>query len=318
MPQDDSPLQVIVYCGGNGAGKTSLATAVQEQSLTLLDGQIKPSGQFVNADQIAKGLTHIPAGNERDRAAQQEALRQRESLIAKRESFSFESVFSHPSRACELQSLKDANYSVYITFITTKDPQINVDRVKSRVETQTTTGHPVHPETVVTRYHRSLTLLPKAVEIADGSFVFDNSYDKEQPTLQVVVDNGQITLNEKLEPWVQTKLLDPLQIRQVEREAFEKELTKKNMPIEYADELKGQYSGTVISQSNHYFALRNDEGKISLHDKLMLTAMKEQSFTKGSRYEVTYEARGEPKAVELDRAPKISEVPKARNKDLER
>ena len=48
-------------------------------------------------------------------------------------SFSFESVFSHVSKIHEIENAKKANFKIYLYFVTTLNPLINMQRVKNRV-----------------------------------------------------------------------------------------------------------------------------------------------------------------------------------------
>lgn len=91
-------------------------------------------------------------------------------------SFTFETVMSHESKVDFLKLAKEKGYRTYLYFIATKDPQINIARVASRVKRG---GHDVPEDKIVSRYHRAIKLLPKALKIVDRGFVFDNSSDKE-------------------------------------------------------------------------------------------------------------------------------------------
>lgn len=57
-------------------------------------------------------------------------------------------------------------------FVATEDPEINISRVQHRVRTG---GHPVPTDKIVSRYHRSLALLPEALAHTSRAYVFDNS-----------------------------------------------------------------------------------------------------------------------------------------------
>ncbi|MCB9224154.1 MAG: AAA family ATPase [Crocinitomicaceae bacterium] len=96
----------------------------------------------------------------------------RESLLSKGRSFSFETVFSHESKLEIMKKAKELGYRVYFYFLTTDDPEINVDRVNLRVALK---GHPVPEDKIVKRYYRSLDLMYDAVRISTRSYLFDNS-----------------------------------------------------------------------------------------------------------------------------------------------
>ena len=96
----------------------------------------------------------------------------RETLLIQGESFAFETVFSHPSKKEFMERAIALGYRVYLYFISTKDPSINVNRVALRVAKN---GHPVAEEKIVSRYFRSLDLLYDAVKTSHRSYLFDNS-----------------------------------------------------------------------------------------------------------------------------------------------
>lgn len=86
--------------------------------------------------------------------------------------FTFESVLSHPSKLDLLQTAKSKGYRIYLYFISTESPDINVNRVKIRVSQQ---GHPVSEEAIRSRYTKSLKLLYQAIKLSDRAYLFDNS-----------------------------------------------------------------------------------------------------------------------------------------------
>ena len=267
------PLFAVVYCGPNGSGKTGMMQIVEREGLHVFGAHLVPPSQFVNPDLIRKEIQMFASDDERDRAAQADAAQRRKALREQRSTFAFETVMSHPSKLAELQMLKNANYSVYLTFITTKDADINVQRVKQRVLTKTTTGHNVPEDRVRTRYERSLGLLPKAVEIADASYIWDNSYDNVPPTLQVSVEGSDIRLADPLEPWVEQRLLVPLRERQEELDEFENAFGQDGIEVHFPDELAGEYEGRIANLSKHFVALSHADKTVTLHDRSILDAM---------------------------------------------
>lgn len=63
-------------------------------------------------------------------------------------------------------------YRTYLYFIATEDPEINIARVKSRVQLG---GHDVPVDKIVSRYARSLDLLLPAIRQSNRAYLFDNS-----------------------------------------------------------------------------------------------------------------------------------------------
>lgn len=96
----------------------------------------------------------------------------RQKLLAKRESFSFETVMSSPDKVVLLKKAQSLGYRTYLYYIATDDPTINVARVKARVNMG---GHDVPEDKIVSRYTRSLDLLLDAIRHTNRAYLFDNS-----------------------------------------------------------------------------------------------------------------------------------------------
>ena len=88
------------------------------------------------------------------------------------ESFSQETVFSHPSKVAALKRASEAGYRTYLYFIATGNPKINACRVANR---RAQGGHDVPTDKIVARYSRSIAQLKAAVPYLSRAYVFDNS-----------------------------------------------------------------------------------------------------------------------------------------------
>lgn len=110
-----------------------------------------------------------------ERIAQIIADYQRIKLLHSEQKFSFETVFSHEGKVALIEKAKAAGYKVYLYFVATEDPEINVYRVKQvRVKQN---GHDVPEDKIRSRYYRSLELLHRAAQHCYQVFFFDNSKD---------------------------------------------------------------------------------------------------------------------------------------------
>jgi len=58
----------------------------------------------------------------------------RERLLAERKKISFETVFSHQGKLDYMKKAKAAGYKIYLYFVATESPEINVMRVANRVK----------------------------------------------------------------------------------------------------------------------------------------------------------------------------------------
>ena len=98
----------------------------------------------------------------------------RRKLLEKRVSFTFETVMSSADKIELLKAAKQLGYRTYLYYIATDDYDINIARVKQRVEAG---GHNVPENKIIDRYTRSLNNLSKAIKQSDRAYLFDNSGD---------------------------------------------------------------------------------------------------------------------------------------------
>lgn len=287
---------VVVFAGPNGSGKTSLIDEVKKTGLAALGGIFPIPTYFINPDQVAKDLTgNFSSQEEHDRAAHNASISMRQTAIEHRQTFAFETVMSHTSRINEIINLKKQGYHVLLVFITTDDPEKNVLRVINRYQSQTTTAHFVNPDKVRERYHRTLALLPKAVEIADAAFVYDNSIDYEKASLQALIDPKTFSVNEDARPWVNEKLVKRLQSREEQLYAIAFEEDDPLSPYD-ADVINGDYVGPVLKITDDFIVQEEQSGRRILHDRLMLdtSAASENIYRINEQLRITYTAESAP------------------------
>lgn len=276
----NTDLHVMIFAGPNGSGKTSLIDEIRATGLATVKRVYPVPTAFINPDQVAKDLKgDFPTQDARDEAAQRAAMRIRSEAMASKEPFAFETVMSHPSRINEMMQLKNQGYQLLFTFITTDDPETNVARVKFRYETGSTTGHYVPPEKVRERYHRTLALLPKAVEIADAVYIYDNSADFHKPRLQAVIEgDAKFSVAGDAKEWVYARLIHPLQQRERELEQLIVALENAGHQVDETNELAGEYTGPVLFRKQYFVAqLDQATSHAVVHDRLILDTFKELS-----------------------------------------
>lgn len=146
----------------------ALASGLINDDFTLLD--FKSSFSF-SANTITLKVT---SANER--LAQIIADFLRKKYLLERKKFSFETVFSHPSKLDIMREAVAKGYKVYLYFVSTESPEINKFRVQAR---RAKNGHDVPVDKIVSRYFRSLDLLFDACQISYQVFFFDNSVEGE-------------------------------------------------------------------------------------------------------------------------------------------
>lgn len=160
----------------------------QAKQLTFADGKLSFIGVAVNS-YFASVLTDFI----------------RHKLLASKVSFTFETVMSSQDKVDFLKKAHKCGFRTYLYYVATKDPEINVSRVANRVLAG---GHAVPQDKIISRYYRSLELLPDAVFYSDRAYIFDNS--NLDRLLVAEVTNGQDLemKTERMPDWFKTALWD--------------------------------------------------------------------------------------------------------------
>jgi predicted ABC-type ATPase len=244
-----SPPIFLMFAGPNGSGKSTITQAFRDRGLF-------PSN-YVNADEIAKTL--LGSSEEIGYQAAQMAEVQRQELMRRRQSLAFETVMSHPSKLALLEQASLLGYQVILVFVGTNNPQINVERVALRVQQG---GHDVPTDKVIARYHRTLQLLPKAVELANTAYIFDNTQTAEL-ILQMV--DGLQDIRQPVPRWIETGLILPCAERVSARQALKSFADDLNLELEFASLVKASYVGKIV-MLDRYYGLQLVDGKSIVHD----------------------------------------------------
>ena len=188
-PLDQRPV-IVALAGPNGAGKT-----------TFYHAHLQPAAlRFVNTDVLARelGLDPYASANVADRL--------RRELVAQRESFVFETVFSDPvgDKRIFLKEAAGAGYTVVLCFIGISGPHVSETRVAMRVSQG---GHDVPPEKLTARYPRTLANLRTAIRELPHVWIFDND-DLRTPFRKVAVfqEGRRVVLSKPVPKWLQPLL----------------------------------------------------------------------------------------------------------------
>jgi predicted ABC-type ATPase len=159
---DDKKLYIVAGC--NGAGKTTA-------SFTILP-EILDCKEFVNADEIAKGLSPFQPEKVSFEAGRIMLGRINE-LLSENETFAFETTLSTKSYKNKILEAKEKGYRVTLLFFWLQDIELAKVRVKIRVSEG---GHNIEPEVIERRYIRGIeNLFDIYLPIVDGALLFDNS-----------------------------------------------------------------------------------------------------------------------------------------------
>lgn len=159
---------LIIFAGANGSGKTTVARYL------LPKRGIK---EFVNADEIARGLSPLNPSRQAI-AAGKLVLKRTQELIAHRISFAIETTLSGKHIKPIILKAQRAGYTVELHYIFCADININLKRIKNRVKQG---GHNVPAKDVRRRYWRSLKnwLMPYK-DICDKMHIYDTTSGENQ------------------------------------------------------------------------------------------------------------------------------------------
>lgn len=124
-------------------------------------------------------------------------------LKKQKKTFSFETVMSHPSKVDELSNAAENGYKVYLYFVCTDDPLVNVQRVENRVEKG---GHPVNDDKISSRYYKALENLMGAIKVSYRAYLFDNS-GSSMTLIAEIYSNKLIVHSSKIPNWVENYVL---------------------------------------------------------------------------------------------------------------
>ena len=252
--KQDKPL-LVMFAGPNGSGKSSVTPFFQSQPGFPQN--------YINPDEIALTLEGDTMSNAYQASAI--AAQQRLEFISQGQSFAFETVMSHPSKLAILETAKQAGFETQVVFVSTGSSLQNVDRVRQRVADG---GHDVPEQKIVSRYNRSMSLLPRAVEIADKTYIVDNS--GSSPQIGAVLSQGQVM--EKFETEIQwiEKTITTLDRRQIEILAIE----RSNSDYLLAGLNGGQYTGRIESVGEHFLVQQIEDGSAVIHENSILNLEK--------------------------------------------
>lgn len=156
--------KLYIIAGCNGAGKTTASYTVLPEMLSCKE--------FVNADEIAKGLSPFNPASVKIEAGRIMVGRVRE-LLEDGVDFALETTLSTRSYVSLIKRAKAKGYYVTLVFFWLNDPQLAVNRVELRAAGG---GHSISEQVVRRRYSRGLhNLFNLYLELADYWIIVDNS-----------------------------------------------------------------------------------------------------------------------------------------------
>lgn len=155
---------LYIISGCNGAGKTTASFTILPEMLNCKE--------FVNADEIAKGLSPFQPESVSFQAGRI-MLERIEELINSGVDFAFETTLTTLSYINTIKLAREKGYSISLLFFWLNDVDLAIERVKIRVSEG---GHNIPEETIRRRYFRGTNnLINKFIELSDFWIVIDNS-----------------------------------------------------------------------------------------------------------------------------------------------
>ena len=161
--------QLYIIAGCNGAGKTTA-------SFTILP-EVLDCKEFINADEIAKGLSPFQPENVAMQAGRI-MLARMDELLQKGETFAFETTLATKSYKQKIEWAQANGYEVTLLFFWLDSPNMAKKRVAQRVAEG---GHSIPSETIERRYHNGITnLFAIYINMVDICYIFDNSEGRKE------------------------------------------------------------------------------------------------------------------------------------------
>ncbi len=158
-----------IIAGPNGAGKTTLSKTVLKDVFNCQN--------FVNADEIAKGLSPLQAGKF-DIWAGRIMLEQIGNYIASDQSFCVETTLSSKIYLGKIKILKQLGYNISLFFIYLPSVKLAIKRVRQRVSNG---GHNVAKDVIKRRYNRGLAnLVNDYFDHIDNLHIYSNIENLEK------------------------------------------------------------------------------------------------------------------------------------------
>jgi len=179
--------KLYIIAGCNGAGKTTA-------SFTILP-EILGCKEFINADEIAKGLSPFQPESVAMQAGRI-MLARMDELLQKGEIFAFETTLATKSYKQKIEWAQANGYEVTLLFFWLDSPNIAKERVAQRVAEG---GHNIPLETIERRYYNGIAnLFAIYIDMVDICYIFDNSEGERTPIAKKYKGGKEIIYNTDL------------------------------------------------------------------------------------------------------------------------
>ena len=173
---------LIVVCGPNGSGKTSITRKILKHE--WLD-----SATYINPDDIANNICGDWNSPDAINKAAKYAAELRYNLLDERKSIIFETVLSSSEKIDFIYKARESGYFIRIFFVCTDSPTINASRIARRVIQG---GHDVPIPKIISRYSKSIVNCAFISKFVDRLYVYDNSRENKEPLLLFRSRTGEL------------------------------------------------------------------------------------------------------------------------------
>jgi len=176
---------LYIISGCNGAGKTTA-------SFTILP-EVLDCREFVNADEIAKGLSPFQPEKVAFEAGRI-MLHRISELLESGQVFAFETTLATKSYKSKIALAQEKGYKVILLFFWLQDVELAIERVKTRVLEG---GHNIEKDVIRRRYINGIAnLFNIYLSIVDEVMIFDNSFGKPELIAEKMLDTEIDVINE--------------------------------------------------------------------------------------------------------------------------
>ena len=167
--------KLFIISGCNGAGKTTASYTILPEMLNC--------NAFVNADEIAKGLSPFSPESVSIAAGRIMLERMRE-LLEKGTDFALETTLATRSHMQVIKDAQSRGYSVTLVYFWLNMPSLAVERVRLRVASG---GHHVEEKTIRRRYDMGIKhLFNLYIPVCEYWLIIDNS----NAPIEVIAEGG--------------------------------------------------------------------------------------------------------------------------------
>ena len=179
--------QLYIIAGCNGAGKTTA-------SFTILP-EVLNCKEFINADEIAKGLSPFQPESVAMQAGRI-MLARMDELLQKGKTFAFETTLATKSYKQKIEWAQANGYKVTLLFFWLDSPNMAKKWVAQRVVEG---GHNIPLETIERRYYNGIAnLFTIYIDMVDICYIFDNSEGERTPIAKKYKGEKEIIYNTDL------------------------------------------------------------------------------------------------------------------------